>query len=69
MPEGSYCPIGSLNLHTMNYERTECIWCGPNGLAWKPGVWKPIEDGQAWSVEEVTDEPLKPQEPRALDQG
>ena len=39
LPGGDYCPIGPLNLHTMNFERTECIWCGPGGLAWKPGHW------------------------------
>ena len=48
----NYCPIGPLNLHTMNHERTECIWCGPNGLAWKPGKWVTATDGNssAWSV-------------------
>lgn len=51
---GNYCPIGSLHLHTMNAERTECIWCGPGQLAWKPGRWVPIPEaeggGQAWTV-------------------
>lgn len=44
------CPIGSLGLHTYNYERTECIWCGPNRLAWKPGRWVTVEPGKttAW---------------------
>lgn len=52
MPESNWCPIGSLNLHTYNYERTECIWCGPNALATKPGRWVPLGDGlSAWSVE------------------
>jgi hypothetical protein len=39
----------------MNAEHTECIWCGPNGLAWKPGKWVEVNDElgtyQAWSVE------------------
>lgn len=47
------CPIGPLHLHTMNYERTECIWCGPNALAWKSGRWVETSDGyNAWSVSE-----------------
>lgn len=47
-----WCPIGSLSLHTSNYENTECIWCGPNALAWKPGKWVDIGGGfNAWSVE------------------
>jgi hypothetical protein len=51
MPTSQRCPIGSLNLHTYNAERTECIWCGPNALATKPGVWVPNGDGtSAWSV-------------------
>lgn len=51
MPKGERCPIGSLNAHTYNYERTECIWCGPNRLAWKPGRWVDIGNGfNAWSV-------------------
>lgn len=46
------CPIGPLSLHTWNYERTECIWCGPNALACKPGRWVNIGDGQsAWTTE------------------
>lgn len=45
--KSQWCPIGSLNLHTMNAERDECIWCGPNGLAWKPGQWVTITDGSA----------------------
>ena len=49
------CPIGPLNLHTMNYERDECIWCGPNGLAWKDGKWVDIGNGSnAWSVEHTS---------------
>lgn len=53
-----YCPIGSLHLHTMNYEKTECIWCGPNALAWKPGHWVDIGNGyNAWSVEKVLEQP------------
>ena len=52
LPESQHCPIGSLNLHTYNAERTECIWCGPNGLAWKPGRWVSNGDGtSSWSVE------------------
>lgn len=48
------CPIGPYQTHTWNYERTECIWCGPNALAWKPGRWVAIGDGlSAWSVEPV----------------
>ena len=54
-----YCPIGRFHLHTYNYERTECIWCGPNNLAWRPGVWKNIgEDISAWSVEMNTNTKL-----------
>lgn len=50
----NYCWLGPLNLHTMNYEDTECIWCGPNKLASKPGRWVSIGDGfDAWSVEPV----------------
>lgn len=46
------CPIGPLNLHTMNYEQTECIWCGPNRLAFKPGRWISIGNGlDAWSAD------------------
>jgi hypothetical protein len=48
------CPIGPLNLHTMNYEQTECIWCGPNVLAAKEGRWIKLGDGlRAWSVTDV----------------
>jgi hypothetical protein len=51
MPAGERCPIGPLNAHTYNYEHDECIWCGPNGLGWKPGRWVPLGDGlSAWSV-------------------
>lgn len=47
-----YCWLGPLHLHTWNHERTECIWCGPNKLAWKPGRWVDTGDGfNAWSVE------------------
>lgn len=46
------CPIGPLGLHTMNHERTECIWCGPGRMAWKPGRWVKETDGTfAWTVE------------------
>ena len=46
------CWLGPYNAHTMNYERTECIWCGPNNLACKPGHWVDIGKGfNAWSVE------------------
>lgn len=46
------CPIGPLQLHTLNAERDECIWCGPNMLAWKPGRWVPLPDGigSAWTT-------------------
>ena len=55
MPTGERCPIGPLNAHTYNYERDECIWCGPNGLGWKPGRWVDIGDGlSAWSVTSPT---------------
>ena len=51
MAKGDWCPIGPLNLHTWNFERTECIWCGPGALAWKPGRWVPVGDGtQAWQA-------------------
>jgi hypothetical protein len=51
MPTGQWCPIGSLNLHTYNHERTECIWCGPGRLAWQEGRWIDQGDGRsAWSV-------------------
>lgn len=50
----NYCPIGPLSLHTWNYERTECIWCGPNRLATKPGRWVPLGDGlSAWSTDDL----------------
>ena len=49
---GDKCPLGVLGLHTYNYEQTECIWCGPNRLATKPGRWVDTGDGlDAWSVE------------------
>lgn len=52
MPKGSRCPIGPLNLHTYNWERDECIWCGPNRLCAKPGKWIENADGtNAWSVD------------------
>jgi hypothetical protein len=52
LPTSQWCPIGSLNLHTYNHERTECIWCGPNCLSTKPGRWVSQGDGtSAWSVE------------------
>jgi len=51
LPTGQRCPIGPLNAHTYNYERDECIWCGPNALAAKPGRWRSIGGGlSAWSV-------------------
>jgi len=49
------CHIGSLQLHTVNAEGDECIWCGPNHLAWKPGHWVPVEGGSAWSATEPYD--------------
>lgn len=49
-----YCWLGPLNLHTWNFERTECIWCGPNKLASQSGHWVDIGDGfSAWSVEQA----------------
>lgn len=55
LPKDKGCYIGPLGLHTYNAERTECIWCGPNILARKPGKWVPMEeDGlkfTAWSVD------------------
>lgn len=55
LPKGQTCPIGPLRLHTMNFEQTQCIWCGPDGLAWKPGRWVSVgEDAVAWSAEEGT---------------
>jgi hypothetical protein len=51
MPRTDTCPIGPLHLHTYNHERSECIWCGPHNLAWKPGVWVDNGDGtSSWSV-------------------
>lgn len=51
LPESQRCPIGSLGLHTYNAEHTECIWCGPNRLAWQPGRWVDMEDGfSAWTA-------------------
>lgn len=51
-PVSGWCPIGSLSLHTLNYEQDQCIWCGPDGLAWKPGRWVDTGNGfNAWSVE------------------
>lgn len=51
LPKGEHCPIGSLNLHTYNAERTECIWCGPNHLAWQPGRWVSLdEDCLGWTT-------------------
>lgn len=37
------CPIGSYGAHTYNAENDECIWCGPNSLAWRPGHWVQVE--------------------------
>lgn len=52
MPKTDRCPIGPLGAHTYNYERTECIWCGPSRLCSKPGRWVDIGDGlSAWSTE------------------
>ncbi len=62
MPEGQRCPIGPLQAHTYNYERTECIWCGPNHLAWKPGVWVRTAEGfKAWSAVQPVADPKIPQ--------
>ena len=60
LPKGGYCPIGSLNLHTFNAEGDECIWCGLNRLAWKPGHWVQVPASEetglsahsAWSATE-----------------
>ena len=55
-PTSRRCPIGPLQAHTYGWEVVECIWCGPNGLAWKPGEWRQIEGEQpgtsAWHVDE-----------------
>jgi hypothetical protein len=49
--QGERCPIGPLNLHTWNHGHTECIWCGPNRLAGKPGRWVSVGDGLSeWEV-------------------
>lgn len=57
LPDSDTCPLGPLQLHTYNYERDECIWCGPNSLAVKPGRWMKIENGRAWSaVQHPTEE-------------
>ena len=51
MPKGDRCHIGLLGLHTFNFERTECIWCGPNRLAWMEGQWVRNGDGtSSWSA-------------------
>jgi hypothetical protein len=51
LKDGDWCPIGPLSLHTLNYQRNECIWCGPHILAWQPGEWIDIGDGfDAWSA-------------------
>lgn len=56
MPKGQRCPIGPLSAHTYNAERDECIWCGPNQLAWKPGRWVQMDGGfTAWSAKEADD--------------
>lgn len=52
MPKNQWCPIGSLNLHTYNFEQNECIWCGPNRLAWQPGHWERTDFGSAWTATE-----------------
>lgn len=55
LPESKSCFLGPLGLHTYNAERTECIWCGPNSLAWKPGKWVQVTDEAgtylAWSAD------------------
>lgn len=55
LPKSKGCYIGPLGLHTYNAERTECIWCGPNTLARKPGKWVKMHDEAgdytAWSVD------------------
>lgn len=55
LPTSKGCYIGPLGLHTFNAERTECIWCGPNALGFKPGRWVQVEDEagsySAWSAD------------------
>ena len=55
LTRGKSCVIAPYGAHTANFERTECIWCGPGEQAWKPGRWVPIEGGQAWSVVEIAE--------------
>ena len=54
-PNSRHCFIGPLGLYIFNAERTECIWCGPNALTFKPGRWMPVEDEfgsySAWSAD------------------
>lgn len=65
MPDSESCPIGPLNLHTYNHERTECIWCGPGAEGWKPGRWVKQENGSlAWSI--VSMESAEKMMPRPL---
>jgi hypothetical protein len=61
---GDWCPIGPLSLHTWNYEHTECIWCGENALAWKPGCWVSTGSGHsAWKAYAKEMKPaMKPKE-------
>ena len=50
MPKSDRCHIGPLGLHSYDHERTQCIWCGVDALAWKEGRWVDQGDGtSAWS--------------------
>lgn len=59
-------PLGSLNLHTYNLERDECIWCGPHHLSVRPGKWVQTQDEggsyTAWSVAKEDYPPTPPEE-------
>jgi len=35
----------------LSFEGDECIWCGPNRLAWLPGKWVSCGDYSAWQAE------------------
>jgi hypothetical protein len=50
----NWCPIGPLGLHTWNFECDQCLWCGPDQLALKPGHWMPLGNGlSAWSANDA----------------
>lgn len=64
LPPTWKCPIGSYSAHTFNAEQDECIWCGPRGLAWKPGHWVKTRDQfgaeyNAWTATEPFEYGLK----------